>query len=410
MDNTQNIISFCTGYGGIELGIKRTGLDVRTIAYVEIEAFAVANLVAKIEQGKMDAAPVWTNLKTFDGRPFRDKVHGIIGGYPCQPFSNAGQRKGTDDPRHLFPYICEHIRTIRPLWCFFENVGGHLNLGFDEVYKSIRDLGYSVEAGLFTAAEVGAPHKRERLFILAYSEGMYADRDAGELPKQNEQQATERPQERIAESGSASDVGNAQCSGLNRKRISVQSGRQNEESIDITGAGEKLDNPTSGRLIAQQQDKAGKDSRERISEKASCELANADSQRTQRGKDSGPVEGSGQNGHQQPFRQDCWPARPGQPQYDWEEPRTIVGYTKKLKDINKRGSGIRTGKEAEEGGKANNNKPARPDKEPRTVESGMGRTVNGFASRVDELRLLGNGVVPQTAELAFRTLWNKKGQ
>ena len=109
MDNTQNIISFCTGYGGIELGIKRTGLPVRTVCYVEIEHFCQANLVAKIEQGKMDAAPIWSNLKTFDGKPFRGKVHGLIGGYPCQPFSNAGvmhgHRKGTEDPRHLWPYM-----------------------------------------------------------------------------------------------------------------------------------------------------------------------------------------------------------------------------------------------------------------------------------------------------------------
>ena len=174
MDSTQNIISFCTGYGGIELGLKRAGLDFRTVCYVEIEAFACANLVAKIEQGKMDSAPIWSDIKTFDGKPFCGKVHGVIGGYPCQPFSHAGQRKGTDDPRHLWPYILEHVRTIRPLWCFFENVSGHLTLGFDEVFKSLRGLGYAVEAGLFTAWEVEEailPHERQRLFILAYSNG-----------------------------------------------------------------------------------------------------------------------------------------------------------------------------------------------------------------------------------------------
>ena len=165
----QRIISFCTGYGGIEMGIKRVIPTIRTAVYVEIEAFAITNLVSKIEEGKLDAAPIYTNLKTFPSKKFRNRIHGIIGGYPCQPFSNAGQRKGTADPRHLWPYLEKHIRSIRPLWCFFENVGGHLTLGFDEVYKSLRNLGYKVEAGLFTAAEVGCPHKRERLFILAYA-------------------------------------------------------------------------------------------------------------------------------------------------------------------------------------------------------------------------------------------------
>ena len=171
MDNTKqlNCISFCSGYAGFELGLKRVIPNVRTVAYVEIEAFAVANLVAKMEEDKLDVAPIWTNLKTFNGRPFRDRVHIFTGGYPCQPFSHAGSRKGTSDPRHLWPYIRHHISTIRPLCCIFENVAGHVTLGFDEVYKDLRALGYSVEAGLFTAAEVGAPHKRERLFILAYT-------------------------------------------------------------------------------------------------------------------------------------------------------------------------------------------------------------------------------------------------
>ncbi len=118
MDNPQNVISFCTGYGGLELGIGRAGVDVRIVCNVEIEAFVQANLVAKTEEGRMDNAPIWTDLKTFPASIFRGKVRGITGGYPCQPFSSAGKRKGEEDPRHLWPYIRKHVRTIRPLWCF----------------------------------------------------------------------------------------------------------------------------------------------------------------------------------------------------------------------------------------------------------------------------------------------------
>ena len=130
VDNTQNIISFCTGYGGLELGIRRAGVDVRTIVNVEIEAFCCANLVAKTEEGRMDNAPIWTDLKTFPAREFRGKVHGLIGGYPCQPFSSAGKRQGEKDPRHLWPYILKHIRAIGDVqWCFFETVSyTHLTL------------------------------------------------------------------------------------------------------------------------------------------------------------------------------------------------------------------------------------------------------------------------------------------
>jgi len=186
VDNTseQRIISLCTGYGGIELGLELARVNVRTVAYVEVEAFAAANLVAKIEEGKMAPAPVWTDVKTFPAQSFSGKVHGITGGYPCQPFSNAGQRKGTEDPRHLWPYIEQHIRTIRPVWCFFENVSGHLSLGFEEVLKSLRDMGYSVEAGLFTAAEVGANHIRERLFILAYTDCLWELQPKGYVENQ----------------------------------------------------------------------------------------------------------------------------------------------------------------------------------------------------------------------------------
>ncbi len=171
VDNTEEFrcISFCTGYAGIELGLRRVIPNLRTVAYVEVEAFACTNLVAKIEQSQLAAAPIWTDIKTFNGQPFRDRIHLITAGYPCQPFSTAGQRKGTSDPRHLWPYILEHIKTIRPIFVFCENVAGHLDLGFDEVYRSLANLGYKVEAGLFTAAGCGEGHIRERLYILANS-------------------------------------------------------------------------------------------------------------------------------------------------------------------------------------------------------------------------------------------------
>ena len=94
MDTTQtNHLSFCAGYGGIDLGLRRVLPSCRTVAYVEIEAFAVANLAAKMEAGELDQAPIWTNLKTFNAEPFRGLVDILSGGYPCQPFSAAGKRQ-----------------------------------------------------------------------------------------------------------------------------------------------------------------------------------------------------------------------------------------------------------------------------------------------------------------------------
>jgi site-specific DNA-cytosine methylase len=168
-----NIISMCSGIRGIERGLARAlGHEPNTIIYVEIEAFIVANLIAGMEAGVLDPAPIWTDLKTFDGTPFCGKVHGIVAGWPCQPFSVAGKQKGVEDPRHLWPYIAKCIKATNPFFIFGENVPGHLNIGFREVKSELEEMGYRVEAGIYSAQEVGAPHKRDRLFILAIRFGV----------------------------------------------------------------------------------------------------------------------------------------------------------------------------------------------------------------------------------------------
>lgn len=173
MDTTQTVnhLSLCTGYGGIDLGLRRAIPNLRTVAYSEIEAFACANLVSKMEAGCLDAAPIWTDLKTFPWSDFRGKVDILSGGYPCQPFSQIGNRLGAEDPRHLWPYISRGIEQIRPALCFFENVEGHLSLGLPTVISDLEELGYSSSWGLFTAAETGSPHRRKRVFVLAHALG-----------------------------------------------------------------------------------------------------------------------------------------------------------------------------------------------------------------------------------------------
>ena len=121
-----------------------------------------------MEAGYLDAAPIWTDVKTFPWEEFRGKVDILSGGYPCQPFSAAGKRLGKDDPRHLWPWIADGIRICRPAVCFFENVEGHISLGLREVIGELEEIGYRATWGVFSAAEVGAPHQRKRVFILAH--------------------------------------------------------------------------------------------------------------------------------------------------------------------------------------------------------------------------------------------------
>jgi DNA (cytosine-5)-methyltransferase 1 len=167
-----NVLAFCAGYGGIERGLDLAGVHHRVIAYVEIEAFAIANLVSKMETGQLDPAPIYTDVKTFPAHLFRGVVDLITGGYPCQPFSAAGKRQGADDPRHLWPFIWHHVRTINPARVFFENVDGHISMGLSTVVSDLEELGYQTTWGVFSAGEVGAPHQRKRVYIMADAQGI----------------------------------------------------------------------------------------------------------------------------------------------------------------------------------------------------------------------------------------------
>jgi len=163
------ILSFCSGYGGIEIGLERVFGKINVLAHVEIEAYAIANLIKNMESGEMAPSPIWTNLKTLPLGPFRGKVEILTGGYPCQPFSSAGKRLGEEDPRHLWPYFRTAIDIIRPGLCFFENVEGHITEGLYDVLDDLGGLGYQSTWGIFSASECGFNHERQRIFILADS-------------------------------------------------------------------------------------------------------------------------------------------------------------------------------------------------------------------------------------------------
>lgn len=175
----RNGIALCAGAGGLELGLHLLLPDYRTVCWVERDAYAAATLVARMADKALDEAPVWSDLRTFDGRPWRGKVDILTAGYPCQPFSASGLRRGTDDPRHLWPEVARILRETAAPVLVAENVLGHLSLGFDTVQRELQDMGYTVAPGIYSAAEVGASHIRQRLFILAYADREHARRMAG---------------------------------------------------------------------------------------------------------------------------------------------------------------------------------------------------------------------------------------
>ena len=156
---TPRIGSLFSGYGGLDLAVQRV-YGGKVVWYSEIDKHACTVLAAR-HPGLPNlgdiAAVDWATVPPIDI---------LTGGYPCQPFSHAGQRKGTNDERHLWPYVRDAIVALRPVVTVLENVDGHRSLGLDVVLGDLADLGMSARWGVVRAADAGAPHGRKRVFIV----------------------------------------------------------------------------------------------------------------------------------------------------------------------------------------------------------------------------------------------------
>jgi len=359
------VISFCSGYGGIERGLDLAGFEHRVIAYVEIEAFAIANLVNKMEAGQLPPAPIYTNLKTFPAHLFRDRVDLITGGYPCQPFSAAGQRKGTDDPRHLWPFIRRHIESIRPVQCFFENVEGHISLGLSSVISDLEEDGYRATWGIFSAREVGAPHQRKRVYIMGDSKGLQCN--GGSDNREYSKCEISKPRD---SGGSRLDLGNSEHYGLSSTEVrggACSTSNNTAQRQDAASKSERTSKPNCGGNLSGAEilaDSAGKFSERRIAEGVAS------------WKPEEAIGGRGAFESVADTNSASWQGG-GLPSGVHEE--NPIAYSS--------GNGVRA--------EATQQWPPEPR---------VGRVVDGCADRVDRLRLLGNGVVPQTAAKAWNIL------
>lgn len=199
-------LSLCSGIGGLELGIDAAlGGRLRVVGYVEREAFAAATLLARMETEALEPAPVWAgNLEDCDYTPFDGNVDLICAGFPCQPWSSAGKRKGTADKRWIWPGIVSVIREVRPRWVFLENVPGLVSGGgLGPVLGDLAVLGYDAEWDRIAAGDVGAPHRRQRVFIL----GKLADGNGGRRGQRERAACRREPDPERGESRLADDHG-----------------------------------------------------------------------------------------------------------------------------------------------------------------------------------------------------------
>lgn len=169
---SPRFLELCAGVGGLGLGVHIAEPRSRCVAYIEREAYAASVLVARMESGELDSAPVWSELATFDGRPWRGLVDCVVSGDPCTPNSIAGRQAGADDDRFLVEQVLRVFAECGATRLFRENVTGNADGQLAALVPALESMGCTVAAGIFAASEVGASHRRERLFVMA-------DRDPG---------------------------------------------------------------------------------------------------------------------------------------------------------------------------------------------------------------------------------------
>lgn len=346
MGSTETtLIEFCAGYAGISRGLANSIPNLRTVAMCEIESSAIENLIAKMEAGLLDPCPVWNDIRTFPSQQFYGLVDILSAGFPCQPFSGAGLKRGDEDERHLFPFIMNAVERMKPKYVFLENVEGILNatlgsacwndpIGTPVLLHVLRELerrGYATTWGLFSASESGveAPHHRKRVFILANARGTGLQRRIQRGPDTQWQDIHRH-------------VG---CSG--------SSGRVWREVVFAADVDE-----TTG-------------------ECPKCRVSYVDCQCP--GPTQDGIEYCDWDGilYGRPQARSQWPARPEEKQYSWE-PRRLTA----------------NAAEPKMGGSLDGS----------TYRLDYAKLCSSLDNRVDELRLLGNGVVPNTVTKAWDVL------
>lgn len=167
-------------FAGACLGVLATSwfLGWKTVCYVERAHYPVKVIKARIRDGLLDDAPIWDDVNTFDGKPWAGLVDVVTAGFPCQPFSTAGEMLGEDDPRNGWPATIRILREVRPRFALLENVPGLTSFPyFGRILGDLAEAGYDAENGVLSAAAVGAPHLRKRLWIVAHAKG-----ESGRLP------------------------------------------------------------------------------------------------------------------------------------------------------------------------------------------------------------------------------------
>jgi DNA (cytosine-5)-methyltransferase 1 len=167
----MNELALFAGAGGGILGGKLLGW--RTVCAVERDAYAASVLVARQNDGVLAPFPVWDDVCTFDGKPWKGRVDVVSGGFPCQDISSAGKGAGIDGARSgLWSHMARIIGEVRPRHVLVENSPMLTSRGLGRVLGDLASMGYDAKWGVLGAVDAGAPHKRDRIWIVADADGM----------------------------------------------------------------------------------------------------------------------------------------------------------------------------------------------------------------------------------------------
>ncbi len=409
------------GIGGFARGLEATGF-FRTTCFVENEPYCQAVL-----RHHWSEVPVLGDIKNVQRSDLPDPSPDVIvGGFPCQPFSHAGKQRAQDDPRHLWPEMFRLIRECRPTWVIGENVAGIIKLGLDEVLSDLESEGYATRTFNIPACAVGAPHIRQRLWIIAHADsqgepdGAFdGDTRQGQLgfgwseTSSHGSDADESGSHRAAEHQQDPKHGQTQ---LRDKQVG-EFGQMGKDVADAEREGDGR-----GRLSGSRKDKSENGQRPsnqfvRCS-KVVADTASIDGQRSigqggctreseaAFGDGGGVVADTDETGCEQQRRSKS--AQEEQPSLehggslsDAERPRTRM---EKSRDSGqgRQSADTRQSKvlRQEDGACSSEGLAASGDR-PEVwwkVEPPVGRVVDGLPNRVPQLRALGNSIIPQIAQ------------
>jgi DNA (cytosine-5)-methyltransferase 1 len=168
MDELRELSLF-SGYGGFGLGLRIAGINSRTVGWCDNDKYIQKVIQARITDGYLDDAPIISDIRSFNWGLYRGLADIITAGFPCQPHSHAGKRKGAADERNLWPDTRRCISEVRPQYVLLENVPGILSNGYGGVVAGeLSELGYDAQWGLVSATDIGASHLRKRWWCFAW--------------------------------------------------------------------------------------------------------------------------------------------------------------------------------------------------------------------------------------------------